>query len=134
LFKTLASCFGALTVVVIIGSLLWKTVSQEAARPAGPVLGTLANAPGSKELVGAFATTDLLADYLLAAADRNTSAVARICRSPGAVLLEAGTEVEVQGISGPGQARVKIVSGEHKDQILFVNYATIQARAQEPGS
>ena len=134
LFKTLASCFGALVVVVIIGALLWKTIAQEAARPTGPVEATLTNGPGSKQPVRAFTTTELLGDYLLAAADRDTAAVSRICGGSGAVTLEVGTKAVVQGISGPGQARVKIVTGEHKDQILYVNFATISTPSREPGS
>ena len=129
----MASCFGALVVVAIVGALLWKTLAHESARPTGPVVGTLANEPGSNQPVKAFTTTELLGDYLLAAADRDTATVARICGSPGAVTLDAGTKAIVQGISGPGQARVKIITGEHKDQVLYVNYATISVPSQEPG-
>lgn len=102
------------------------------------MVGILADSPGSRLPVKAFTTTELLGDYLLAAAKRDTAAVTRICGSAGAVSLDAGTQAVVQGISGPGQARVKIVNGTHKDQILFVNYATISLPSspsgQEPGS
>jgi hypothetical protein len=131
LFKTFASCLGALAVVVIVATLLWKTIKQESARPTGPTQGILTNGPGLTQPVRAFTTTEMLGDYLLAAAARDSASVARICGSSGAVTLEAGTKAVVLGISGPGQTKVRILSGVHKDQILYVNYAAIEASTPE---
>ncbi len=134
MYKACASCLLAIAVLVIVITLVWRTVKQESARPTGPVVGTLSYGQGSKQPVKAFTTTELLGDYLLAAADRNTAAAARICNSPGAMSLPAGTKAIFEGISGPGQARVKIVSGEHKDQIVYVNFAAIIVPSQGSGS
>jgi hypothetical protein len=131
LLRTVVSCIGAIVVAVIIGSLLWRTISQESGKPGGPVEGVLVNSPGSTQPVMAFSTTETLGDYLLAAAAGDKATVSRITGSSGAITLEAGTKVLVQGISGPGQARVKILSGMHKDQIEYVNFATISTPLKE---
>lgn len=130
MFKTLASCFGALIVAIIVGSLVWTTVKRESARPVMRAEGTVANGRGSKEPVEAFQSTEMLADYLISAANQDAAEVARIRASAGATTLAAGTRVKVQGFSGAGQAKVVVLSGPHKDHILYVSYATIQ----EPGT
>ena len=60
---------------------------------------------------------------------REDAVCAARVKSSGAILLNVGTGAQVQSISGPGQARIIITSGPHKDQIFFVSYATLQ----EPG-
>ena len=112
--------------MVIIGNLIWTTYKGEASRPATRSEGTLSNGPTSKDNVRAFTTTSMLADYLIAASGNDTATVEKIIHSSGSILLDAGTRIHMDNYSGPGQTKVRILSGPHAGETVYVSYATVQ--------
>ncbi len=125
MFKTLLSCVGALCVAIIVGLLIRNTLRDEGARKSGPVHVIVAGTLG-KDTIWAFARPEVLADYLVSAAQHDTSGVNRCTHSDAAVQLEAGTEATLEGYAGAGQAKLLITSGARRGSTLYASYAAFR--------
>ena len=124
--RVLLSCAGAIAVMIIVGLLLSRTMRTEREPMPKTAKAVLSVGAGAGTKVDAFKTQKALEAYLIANASRDSAAVKRDQEGPDCVRLDNGTHAVLLGYAGAGQGRVRITSGPHSGEQLFVSFLTVQ--------
>jgi hypothetical protein len=128
--RVLLSCAGAVAVIIIVVLLLSRTLRSESGAKPQSGEAVLSVGVGAGSFVDAFKTQKALEAYLIANASRDDKAVKRDQESSECVRLENGTHAVLLGYAGAGQGRVRITSGPHAGEQLYVSFLTVQ----QPGA
>lgn len=121
MYKPLFSCCAGLVVALVIGLLLWKTVRQ-APQPGPPTEHAITDGDGKGGTVLVFTTQKGLADLLMASMNNDRAGVTRSEHAPSALSIADGTRGIVLGFPDAGQAKVKLTTGPHRGEIVYMNY------------
>ena len=126
MYKTLLSCCAGLAVALIVVLLLVKTVREVGQQATTPTEQTITNGDGNNGTVLVFTTQQGLMDLLEASMAHDHAGVIKCEHAPSALTVADGTKGTVLGFPDAGQAKVKILSGPHKNEIVYVNYQLLK--------
>ncbi len=124
--RVLISCVGAIAAAAIVGSLVFRTMRNES-KPHPTSNEAVLSAGDSKTgVLDAFKTQKSLEQYLIAGAEHDANALKKVEQGADCVRLPNGTHAIFQGYSGAGMGKVRVLSGAHAGEELYVSFLVIQ--------
>jgi len=129
--RVLLSCVGAIAAAAIVGSLVFLTMRDQS-KPHPTTNEAVLSAGDSKTgVLDAFKTQKSLEQYLIAGAEHDATALKKVTQSPDCVQLPNGTHAIFQGYSGAGMGKVRVLSGSHAGEELYVSFLVVQQSGQQ---